>query len=116
MKVLASAVLTMEALTMGFALLLVAKDHSSAALYVGAAIAILLLFAVGMLRNRGGWILGSLLQFAVIGAGALATPLYFLGAVFGGLWIAAIIVGRKGEAARAAFLEQGTQKSPESGR
>ena len=46
MKVLASAVLTMEALTMGFALLLVAKEHSSVALYIGGAIAILLIFSV----------------------------------------------------------------------
>lgn len=107
MKVLASAVLTMESLVMGFALLLVAKNHSSAELFVGGLIALLLILNVGLLRNKFGWIMGSILQFALIGAGAIATPLFFLGPVFAGLWIAAIVVGRKGEAARAAFLKQG---------
>ena len=30
--------------------------------------------------------------------------MFFMGAIFLGLWIAAIVVGRKGEAARAALL------------
>lgn len=100
----------MESLVMGFALLLLSKNHSTSAIYVGVIIAALLLLAVGLLRSRLGWILGSILQIAMVAAGTLATPLYFLGAVFGGLWIAAIVIGRKGEAARAAFLEEGQQK------
>ena len=92
---------------MGFALLLVAKSHSKAELLVGGLIALLLILNVGLLRNKVGWIMGSVLQIALIGAGAIATPLFFLGPVFGALWIAAIVVGRKGEAARAAFLKQG---------
>jgi hypothetical protein len=109
MKVLASAVLTMESLVMGFALLLASKDHSNAALMAGGAIAILFLLCVGLLRTRIGWVLGSALQIALIGFGVVVTPLYFLGALFGGLWIAAIIVGGKGEAARAAFGTDETQ-------
>lgn len=111
MKVLASAVLMMEFLVMGFALLLLSKDRSNTAIFVGVAIAVLLILSIGLLRSRVGWILGSVLQIALIGAGTLATPLYFLGAVFGALWIAAIVVGRKGEAARAAFLKQGVEKA-----
>ena len=107
MKVLASAVLTMESLVMGFALLLVAKSHSTTELFIGGVIALLLILNVGLLRSKVGWVTGSILQIALIGAGAIATPLFFLGAIFGGLWIAAILVGRKGEAARAAFLKQG---------
>jgi hypothetical protein len=107
MKVLASAVLSMEIMVMGFAVLLASKDHSASALSWGGVIAALLVVAVAMLRRRVGWILGSVLQIAMIGYGFVVTPLFFLGAVFLGLWIAAIVVGRKGEAARAALLKAG---------
>ena len=105
MKVLASAVLLMEVLVIGFAVLLASKDHSGAALILGGIIALLLIFAVGMLRMRAGWVLGSLLQLAMIAYGFVITPAFFMGILFAGLWICAIVVGRKGEAARAKLLE-----------
>lgn len=107
MKVLASAVLTMEIMVMGFAVLLASKDHSASILVWGGAIAALLVVAVAMLRRSAGWILGSVLQIAMIGYGFVVTPLFFLGSVFLGLWVAAIVVGRKGEAARTALLTAG---------
>lgn len=110
MKVLASSVLAMEIMVMGFAVLLASKDHSAIALIVGGAIAALLVVAVSMLRTRTGWILGSLLQVALIGYGFVTTSLFFLGSLFMGLWIAAIVVGKKGEAARAALLKAGETK------
>lgn len=106
MKVLASAVLTMEILVMGFAVLLASKNHSAGILVSGGVIAALLVLATAMLRARIGWILGSVLQFALICYGFVTTPLFFLGTLFAALWIAAIVVGRKGEAARAALLRQ----------
>jgi hypothetical protein len=96
----------MEVFVMGFAVLFASKNHTGAALVVGGVIALLLLLSMGFLRSRMGWVLGSLLQLAVIGYGFVATTLYFLGSLFAGLWVAAIVVGRKGEAARAAFLSQ----------
>lgn len=110
MKVLASAVLTMEIMVMGFAVLLASKNNSGSALMWGGAIAALLVVAAAMLRRRAGWILGSVLQIALIGYGFVVTPLFFLGSLFLGLWIAAIIVGRKGEAARSALLKAGETK------
>lgn len=106
MKVLASSVLAMEIMVMGFAVLLASKNHSTSALICGGVVAALLVVAAATLRTVVGWILGSVLQIALIGYGFVATPLYFLGTLFMGLWIAAIIVGRKGEAARAALLRQ----------
>jgi hypothetical protein len=106
MKVLGSAVLTMEAFVMGFAIVFASKNHTGVALIVGGVIALLLLLSIGFLRTPFGWVLGSLLQFALIGFGWVATTLYFLGTLFAGLWVTAIVVGRKGEAARAAFLSQ----------
>lgn len=105
MKVLASAVLAMEIMVMGFAVLLASKNHSATALVWGGLIAALLLVAAAMLPKRVGWVLGSILQIALIGYGFVVTPLFFLGSLFLGLWIAAIVVGRKGEAARAALLK-----------
>lgn len=110
MKVLASSVLAMEIMVMGFAVLLASKNHSATALIWGGVIAVLLVFAAATLRKMVGWILGSLLQLTLIGYGFVVTPLFFLGTLFAGLWIAAIIVGRKGEAARAALLKAGETK------
>lgn len=107
MKVLGAAVLAMESLVMGFALLLVMKDQSTPTLLVGGVIALLFLLAAGMLRKNYGWVLGSFLQIAMIGYGFIVTPLFFLGVLFSGLWITAIVVGRKGEAARAALAKAG---------
>lgn len=104
MKVLARAVLSMEVLVMGFAVLLASKDHSGGALLVGGLIALLLILSAGLLKTKAGWILGSLLQFAIIGYGFVVTTAFILGAIFTGLWISAIVVGRKGEAARARLL------------
>lgn len=110
MKVLASSVLTMEIMVMGFAVLLASKNHSSSALIWGGVVAALLVIAAATLRSFVGWVLGSLLQIALICYGFVATPLFFLGTLFAGLWIAAIVVGRKGEEARAALLKAGETK------
>jgi hypothetical protein len=58
------------------------------------------------MKKRIGWIIGSILQVAMVAYGYVVTPMYFMGALFAGLWIAAFIVGRKGEAIRAELLRQ----------
>lgn len=105
MRVLGSAVLAMEFLVMGFAML-VAKDHEASTIIAGAIIAILFLLTPGLLKKKSGWILGSLLQLAMIAYSVVVPSLAPLAILFAGLWIAAILVGRKGEAARAALLAQ----------
>lgn len=105
MRVLGSAVLVMEFFIMGFAML-VAEQHETSTIIAGATIAILFLLTPGLLKKRAGWILGSVLQFMLIGYSVVVPALAPLALLFAGLWIAAIIVGRKGEAARAALLAQ----------
>lgn len=96
----------MEALVVGFAML-VAKDlsaHTSIpASVLGLGIAILAIVAAALLRIRAGWILGWIVQVLVVAAGFVVSTMYFLGALFAVLFGAAIIFGKKGEAARAAF-------------
>jgi len=100
----------MEIMVMGFAVLLASKNHGTSSLVWGGVIAAALVVAAATLRMRVGWVLGSVLQLALIGYGFVATPLFFLGTVFAGLWIAAIVVGRKGEASRARLIKAGETK------
>jgi hypothetical protein len=107
MRVLGSAVLVMEFFVMCFAML-IAKEHETSTLVAGAVIAILLLLTPGLLKKRTGWILGSILQFLIIGYAVVVPSLAILGLIFGGLWIAAIVVGRRGEAIRAKLMASRT--------
>ena len=108
MRMLASAVLIMEVFIMGFAMLLAKDNQEPSAIIAGAVIAILMLLTPGLLKKRTGWILGSLLQIAMIGYAVVVPSMAIVGLLFGGLWIAAIVVGRKGEAARAALMASQT--------
>ena len=108
MRVLASAVLVMESFSIGFALLIAMKDVDGAPIIYGAALAIALLLAPGLLKRRAGWVLGWVLQAAMLGFGLVVNSFLIIGLIFAGLWIAAILVGRKGEAARAALLASRT--------
>jgi len=107
MRVLGSAVLVMEFFVMCFAML-IAKDHETSTIVAGAVIAILLLLTPGLLKKRTGWILGSLLQFLIIGYAVVVPSLAILGLIFAGLWIGAIVVGRRGEAIRAKLMASRT--------
>jgi hypothetical protein len=107
-RMLASAVLIMEVFIMGFAMLLAKDNHGSAAIIAGSVIALLMLLTPGLLKKRIGWIVGSLLQLAMIGYAVVVPSMAIVGLIFGGLWIAAIVVGRKGEAARAALMASKT--------
>jgi hypothetical protein len=98
---LGSSVLVMEAFTMGFALLIAMNSSDTWQLVLGGVLAVVLLLTPGLLKRKSGWIIGSILQVPLVGYGAVVTSMYVLGGIFAVLWIAAIIVGRAGEAARA---------------
>jgi uncharacterized membrane protein len=107
---LASAVLIMEVFIMGFAMLLAKDNHEPSTIIAGAVIVLLMLLTPGLLKKRIGWILGSFLQLLMIGYAVVVPSMAIVGLIFGGLWIAAIVVGRKGEAARAALMASQTPK------
>lgn len=114
MRMLARSVLIMEIFVIGFAVL-VAKDLTatnleSGAYWVAGVITLLAFLAAGTLKSKLGWILGWITQIALVGYGFFVFTMFFVGALFLGLWVAAIVVGRKGEAARAAFSED--KKTP----
>ena len=104
MRILGATVLLMEGLTVSFGLLLAMSSVSSADtiwLWAGGALALLLILTAGLLKRRSGWIIGSILQVGVFAYGFVVTAMFAMGVLYAGLWIAAIVVGRKGEAARA---------------
>jgi hypothetical protein len=103
---MASAVLVMESLTMGFALLLAKDDASSTALWLGGILAIVLLLTPGLLKRKIGFQIGSVLQIGLIAYGYVVFTMYFLGALFAALWIIAIVLGRKGEAIKARLIAE----------
>ena len=110
MRVLGSTVLTMEIFLMGFAMLLAKDTHETATLVYGFGFMVMTVLAIGLLRKKAGWILGSLLQFALMAYSVVVPAMWIVNLIFMALWVAAIIVGRKGEAARAALLSQGPPK------
>jgi hypothetical protein len=104
MRVLGSAVLSMEIFIMGFAMLIAKDQHEPATIIYGFAFMVMVIVAIRLLKKRSGWILGSLLQVAMVGYSVVVPSMAIVNLIFLALWIAAIIVGRKGEAARAALI------------
>ena len=69
MKILGASVLIAESMTMGFAILLAMKDHSSSAIIYGCVISFLLFIAAALVRRPGGFVIGSIMQIAMIAFG-----------------------------------------------
>ena len=103
MRILGATVLVMEGLTVSFGLLLAMSSADTIWLWAGGALALLLILTAGLLKRKSGWIIGSLLQVGVFAYGFVVTAMFAMGVLYSGLWIAAIGVGRKGEAARASL-------------
>jgi hypothetical protein len=103
-RTLAAATLTLEAFVVFFAAL-VAKDLSSlstaAAVGGGSAIAVVCLLTAGLLRLRVGYLIGSALQVVLIGTGAWVPMMFFVGALFAGLWAVSLYWGARIERERA---------------
>jgi hypothetical protein len=106
MRVMAAAVLSMESILMGFALLIAKDSASSTQLWLGALLAIALLLCAGMLKRKYGYFLGSFLQICIVLYGLVVTSMYYLGALFMLLWVFAIVLGRRGEAIKARLIAQ----------
>jgi hypothetical protein len=112
MRILGSAVITMEALIMGFALLLAMENHGAVALSLGGLLALACLLTAGLMKKKIGWLIGTALQAGLIAYGLVVPSMYFIGALFGGLWATAFFLGRKGEAIRAKLIAERDQNSP----
>jgi hypothetical protein len=92
--VLPSAVLALEAIVVLLVVPAVAHDSDHVALQasLAAVLAVFLLLAAARGRHRLGRVVGSFLQLVLIGSGLIAWPMWILGTLFAGLWIAALKV------------------------
>ncbi len=95
---LCSAVLVFEALVVVFAVL-VAKDLSSVptsrVVAVGLGGAVACLVVAGLLRRRWAYVVGSLLQVALILTGLVVPIMWVLGTVFAVLWASVFAVAHR---------------------
>jgi hypothetical protein len=96
----------MESLLMGFALLIAKDSATTDQLILGGVLALLFLLTAGLLKRSGGYLLGSILQLCLIGYGLVVPQMYYMGGLFLILWISAIVLGRRGEAIKAALIAQ----------
>lgn len=104
MRTLCASTLIGEFFVIGFAGLVAMQlsDLSAATVWAvsGVAMALCLLLC-GMLTRPGGLQLGWALQIGLIVSGFVVPTMFFLGAVFAGLWWASIHFGRVVDEAKA---------------
>jgi hypothetical protein len=98
-RVLAASVLAAEAFVVFFATIVAANlsddVRAGTAWAVGGGFAVACLLLSGLLRHRWAYALGWALQVALFASGFVVTTMFFLGAVFAGLWVAGLWYGRK---------------------
>ncbi|MFJ6697749.1 DUF4233 domain-containing protein [Streptomyces sp. NPDC091272] len=109
MRTLCASTLIGEFFVIGFAGLVAMKSDglSMATVWTVCGIAMLLsVLLCGMITRPGGLQLGWALQVGLIVSGFWVPLMFFLGAVFGGLWWASIHYGRKIDEAKARWAVQ----------
>ncbi len=67
----------------------------------GGGLAVLCVLAAGLLRRPAGPVLGSVVQVLAIASGFVVPTMFFLGALFAGLWVLALVLGRRIDAVQA---------------
>lgn len=105
MKGICAAVLVFEGLVVFFAMLVALDlsdiDHATL-WWVGSTALVACVALAGLLRRSWAMTAGSVLQVLIIGTGVVVPTMYFLGALFAGLWFLAIFLGRRVERLQAA--------------
>ena len=104
MRAMASAVLALESVVLFLSTTVMTKDSSvtqATALFLGLGLAVAALVVCMLLRYRWGYVAGTLVQVAAIALGFVVTTMFLLGVIFAVLWGAALVLGRRVEAAKA---------------
>ncbi|MEW1772200.1 DUF4233 domain-containing protein [Streptomyces sp. NPDC086777] len=115
MRTLCSSTLIGEFFVIGFAALVAMKDPglSTSTVWLVSGIAMFLCLALcGVITRPGGVALGWTLQIALVASGVYVPTMYFMGAIFAGLWWASVHYGRKIDEAKARFAAHPTQNTP----
>jgi hypothetical protein len=105
MRGICAAVLVFEGMVVFFAMLVALdlSDIDDAILWwVGSSALVACVLLAGLLRRRWAIGAGSVLQVLIIVTGVVVPTMFFLGALFAGLWFLAIFLGRRVERLQAA--------------
>lgn len=78
---------------------------------LGGALALSLVLAAGMLRRPGGYVVGTVLQVAVVAGGLLVPLMFVVGGIFAALWVAALRLGARIDRERAEREQAATQEA-----
>jgi hypothetical protein len=109
MRTLCASTLIGEFFVIGFAGLVAMKqpDLTMTTVWTVSGIAMVLcVLLCGMVTRPGGLAAGWVLQAGLVASGFAVPTMFFLGAVFAGLWWALIHFGRKVDEARARHAAQ----------
>jgi hypothetical protein len=105
MRTMAAAVLGFESIVLFLStpvMIQVSDVSPGGAVAVGLGLAVAAVVLCGLLRHRWAYVAGSLLQVAALALGFVVPTMFVLGAVFALLWGAALVLGRRVDAAKAA--------------
>ncbi|TQK44598.1 uncharacterized protein DUF4233 [Streptomyces sp. SLBN-118] len=109
MRTLCASTLIGEFFVIGFAGLVAMKsdDLSMATVWTVSGTGMLLcILLCGMIGRPGGVQLGWALQIGLIASGFVVPTMFFLGAIFAGLWWASVHYGRKIDEVKARWAAQ----------
>jgi Protein of unknown function (DUF4233) len=104
MRRLCATVLACEAIVIGLAIpvaISIVGTDAARAGFVGGGLVVSCLLVAGLLRYRWAYVVGTILQILAICTGVVVSVMFFLGAIFGVLWITAIWLGRRTEGVQA---------------
>jgi hypothetical protein len=76
-------------------MLLVSEVPTGLAFGFGGGAALLALVAAGLMRRPIGYLFGWLAQLAGVALGLLTTPMFFVGGMFGVLWLITFVLGKR---------------------
>ncbi|GAA1952323.1 DUF4233 domain-containing protein [Agromyces allii] len=75
-----------------------------APLVAGGVVIVLMIATIGLLRHRWAYLLGWITQALILLAGFLNPGMFFIGALFGGIWAYCMIVGERIDREKAAAV------------
>jgi len=101
---MAAAVLVIEAVVVGLSvpvMIQVADVDPALAATAGLGLALLAVVAAGLLRHRFAYGLGWAVQAGALALGLVTAAMFVVGVLFGGLWVLALVLGRRIEHLRS---------------
>lgn len=109
MRVLGTSVLAFQAIVLAlFIPVGVTTSWGATAGWIGAALVLLCVVAIGLLRSPVGVAVGWAVQVLTIATGFIVPAMFGLGALFAALWWAALKYGRQADQMRAERESAGT--------